>query len=90
LAPLVFLACLISDILALMTNNPGLTAKNAKKSFDLASTLFPEEEWIQKEANIWVAKSRLREENREPAKWEREMSQVRILTSRGSAAYFLF
>jgi hypothetical protein len=42
-----------------------------------------------KEANIWVAKSRLPEEYKEPDKWEREMSQVRILTIRGSTAYFL-
>ena len=47
------------------------------------------EEWIPKEANIWVAKSRLIEEFREPDKWEREMSQVRILTGRGSVGYFL-
>jgi len=62
---------------------------NAQKSLTLASILFPYEQWIPKETNIWVAKSRLIEEYREPEKWEREMSQVRILTSRGSAAYFL-
>jgi hypothetical protein len=62
---------------------------NAEKSFVLASALFPEEEWVLKEPNIWVAKSRLSEEFKEPNKWEREMSQVRILTDRGSAAYFL-
>jgi len=60
-----------------------------QKSLTLAKTLFPDEEWIPKEANIWVAKSRLIEEFREPDKWEREMSQVRILTGRGSIAYFL-
>jgi hypothetical protein len=70
-------------------DNSGLTAENAEKSLALAATLFPKEEWVRKEANIWVAKSRLREEKQEPAKWEREMSQVRILTSRGSVAYFL-
>jgi hypothetical protein len=62
---------------------------NAEKSLALASTLFPYEQWIPTEANIWVAKSRLTEEYREPDKWEREMSQVRILTSRGAVAYFL-
>jgi hypothetical protein len=62
---------------------------NAEKSLSLASALFPQEEWIPKEANIWVAKSRLVEEYREPDKWEREMSQARILTGRGSVAYFL-
>jgi hypothetical protein len=49
----------------------------------------PDEEWVLKEPGIWVAKSRLSEEYKEPDKWEREMSQVRILTNRGSAAYFL-
>jgi hypothetical protein len=40
-------------------------------------------------AEYWVAKNRLQEEYREPDKWKREMSQARILTSRGSVAYFL-
>jgi len=62
---------------------------NEEKSFALASVLFPHEQWIPTEANIWVAKSRLIEKYREPEKWEREMSQVRILTGRGSVAYFL-
>ena len=57
-----------------------LTLLNAEKSLALASALFPHEEWIPTEANIWVAKSRLTQEHREPEKWEREMSQVRILT----------
>jgi hypothetical protein len=60
-----------------------------QKSLDLASALFPSEEWIPTEAGIWVGKSRLIEKHREPDKWEREMSQVRILTRRGSSAYFL-
>jgi hypothetical protein len=62
---------------------------NAEKSLALALILFPNEAWIPKEANILVAKSRLVEEYREPDKWEREISQVRILTKRGSIAYFL-
>jgi hypothetical protein len=62
---------------------------NDKKSRILALALFPEEEWVLKEPNVWVAKSRLPEEYRESGKWEREMSQARILTSRGSVAYFL-
>ncbi|WP_461256267.1 hypothetical protein [Treponema sp. R80B11-R83G3] len=62
---------------------------NAEKSFTIASALFPSEEWIPKENNIWVAKSRLIEEYKEPMKWEREMSQVRILTDKGSVAVFL-
>jgi len=62
---------------------------NIEKSFSLASVLFPIEEWIATEANIWVAKSRLSQEIKEPKKWEKEMSQVRILTNRGSVALFL-
>ena len=73
-----------------MNVNPHeLALKNAEKSFALASILFPDEEWIPTEINIWVAKSRLSQEKREPEKWEREMSQIRILTGRGSVAYFL-
>jgi hypothetical protein len=63
--------------------------ENAEKSLRLAAALFPEETWVYKEPNIYVAESRLSEEYREKEKWEREMSQVRILTSRGSTAYFL-
>jgi hypothetical protein len=69
--------------------SPDQQRINAEKSLALASALFPGEEWIFKEPGIWVAKSRLPEEYREPDKWEREMSQVRILTGRGSVAYFL-
>ena len=62
---------------------------NVKKSLALASALFPFEEWIPIKNNIWVAKSRLIQKKREPEKWELEMSQIQILTERGSAAYFL-
>jgi hypothetical protein len=62
---------------------------NVKKTQELAIRLFPNEQWIRTDANIWVAESRLIEEYREPEKWKREMSQVRILTNRGSVAYFL-
>ena len=58
-------------------------------SLELVKDLFPNEEWIPTESNVWVAKSRLSQEKKELKKWEREMSQVRILTSRGSFAYFL-
>jgi hypothetical protein len=68
---------------------PGQHHLNVEKSLALASALFPFEEWIPIESNIWVAKSRLIQKKREPEKWEREMSQVRILTGRGSVAYFL-
>jgi hypothetical protein len=70
-------------------NSPEPHRKNAENSLALASVLFPGEEWVFKEPGIWVAKSRLPEEYKEPDKWEREMSQVRILTGRGSVAYFL-
>jgi len=59
---------------------PGQCHLNVEKSLALASALFPFEEWIPIESNIWVAKSRLIQKKREPEKWEREMSQVRILT----------
>jgi len=64
-------------------------SKNYKKSLALAGDLFPDEEWIATEPNIWVAKSRLSQRIREPVKWDKEMSQARILTSRGSVAFFL-
>jgi hypothetical protein len=67
----------------------GAIRENTEKSLKLAALLFPDETWIYKEPNIYVAESRLIEERREKAKWEREMSQVRILTGRGSVAYFL-
>jgi len=60
-----------------------------EKTHNLAKALFPEEEWIPTESNIWVAKSRLSQKQKEPEKWEKEMSQARILTSRGSIACFL-
>jgi hypothetical protein len=77
-----------------MIPSPSLSDKNVfsqncERSRILAMALFPGEEWVLKEPNIWVAKNRLPEEYREPGKWEREMSQVRILTGRGSVAYFL-
>jgi hypothetical protein len=70
-------------------DSPSLSNINGEKSRILASVLFPGEQWVLKETNIWVAESRLQEEYRERDKWEREMSQVRILTSRGSVVYFL-
>ena len=73
----------------MIVNNAELTSQNAEKSLGLAKALFPHEEWIPTETNIWVAKSRLSQEQKEPEKWQKEMAQVRILTSRGSIAYFL-
>jgi hypothetical protein len=62
---------------------------NAKKSLTVAATLFPDEKWINTEKNIYIAKNRMIEKVREREKWEREMSQVRILANRGSVVYFL-
>jgi len=66
-----------------------MTKNNTEKSHALATILFPTESWIPTETNIWVAQSRLVERIKEPEKWKREMAQVRILTKRGSVAYFL-
>jgi hypothetical protein len=73
----------------MISNKSEPLSVNSEKSLALATALFPDEEWIAKEPNIWVAKSRLIQKKMEPKKWEREMSQVRILTSRGNVAYFL-
>jgi hypothetical protein len=64
----------------MIPNSPGLSRENAEKSLTLASALFPGEEWVLKEPHTWVARSRLPEEYKEPEKWAKEMSQVRILT----------
>jgi len=66
-----------------------LTRINTEKSLALASTLFPLEEWIPHGHNIFVAKSRLTGGHKEQAKLYREIADVRIITGRGSAAYFL-
>jgi hypothetical protein len=64
-------------------------SSNIDISRKLAAALFPGEVWVQKEVNIWVAKSRMSASSRERVKLAWEIDQVRILTSRGSAAYFL-
>jgi hypothetical protein len=55
----------------------------------LAAALFPAEKWIQLEPGIYAAKSRLGGSHKEQAKLYREISDVRILTARGSVVYFL-
>ena len=60
-----------------------------EKSLFLASALFPFEKWIPHGAGIFVAESRLSGSHKEQAKSYREISDVRILTGRGSVAYFL-
>ena len=71
------------------SNSPELTRIIAEKSLSLASTLFPLEEWIPHGNNIFVAKSRLTGGHKEQSKLYREIVDVRILTGRGSVAYFL-
>jgi hypothetical protein len=61
----------------------------AEKSLALASILFPFEGWIPHGEGIFVAKSRLIGGYKEQAKLYREIADVRILTGRGSVAYFL-
>jgi hypothetical protein len=51
--------------------------------------MFPLEEWIPCGEGIFVAKSRLTGGYKEQAKLCREISDVQILTMRGSIAYFL-
>ena len=69
--------------------SPEQRRVNAEKSFALASALFPHEEWIPKETNIWVAKSRLRNTPKEREKLAREIEQTRFLTGPQSTVYFL-
>jgi hypothetical protein len=73
----------------LYEDHSGKIRENEEKSLRLAALLFPDETWIYKEANIYVAQSRLPEEYREKEKWEREITQARILTRWGSVACFL-
>jgi len=70
-------------------NNSELTRLNAEKSFLLASALFPHEEWIPHGEGIFIAKSRFSRGHKEQAKLYHEIDNVRILTGRGSVAYFL-
>jgi len=70
-------------------NNSELTRLNVEKSFLLASTLFPHEEWIPHGQGIFIAKSRFLGGHKEQAKLYHEIDNVRILTGRGSVAYFL-
>jgi hypothetical protein len=65
------------------------SSSNAGMSQKLAAALFPGEEWVQKEPHIWIAKSRLGGGHKEQSKLYREISEVRLLTARGSVAYFL-
>jgi len=87
--PASFPAIFMVGLVSVISNSPELTRINAERSLSLASTLFPNEEWIPNENNIFVAKSRLTSGHKEQAKLYREIADVRILTERGSVAYFL-
>jgi hypothetical protein len=70
-------------------SSPGLLRKNAERSLALASALYPGAEWVPHGENIFIAKSRLTVGHKEQAKLYREISDIRILTNRGSMACFL-
>jgi len=72
-----------------MIQNIKKAQKNAQKSQDLAVSLFPKEEWIVKEPNIWVGKSRLKNNPKERAKLAWEIEQIRVFISPESVVYFL-
>jgi len=61
----------------------------ANKAYALASALFPNEEWILKEPQIWVGKSRVRNTPKERAKLAWEIEQIRVLLKPENAVYFL-
>jgi hypothetical protein len=63
--------------------------RRIEKNRAVAAMLFPDEEWVQTDSRIWVAKSRMCERENERDKWDKEMAQVKILTNRGSIAHFL-
>jgi hypothetical protein len=67
----------------------GITQQNAEKSLVLASALFPNEEWIIKEHNIWVGKSRVKNTPKERAKFAWEIEQIRPFITNESVVYFL-
>jgi hypothetical protein len=68
---------------------PQLYSSNAEKTFLLAKALFPQEEWVFYETGIFIAKNRMGKNYKEQIKLYKEISDVRILTSRGSVAFFL-
>jgi hypothetical protein len=78
----------------MILGNPGASTdnsifQNGQKSLVLASALFPGEEWVAYGENTFVARRRLTGSHKERTKLYREISDARILTSRGSVVYFL-
>ena len=62
---------------------------NMKKSRDLASSLFPNEQWIGIDQHIFMAASRAPRSNRQSEILEHELTQARILASLGHTVYLL-
>ena len=60
-----------------------------KKSLIIINSIFPNEEWIYVEPFIYVAKSRMIEKSNELKKWERELSQARLLVNLSCVIFFL-
>jgi hypothetical protein len=71
------------------SDKSGRHRENAEKSLKLAAALFPGEEWVYREPNIHIARSRLQNSAKERAKLVWEIDQVRVLTKLGSVVYFL-
>jgi hypothetical protein len=69
--------------------SPGLSQENAEKSLAIASALFSGGKWVAHGEWIFAAKSLMAGWHKEQAKLYREISDARILTNMGSAAYFL-
>ena len=61
-------------------------AKNTKK---IASQLFPNEQWIYIDENIFIAASRAPRSSRESEILAQEISQARILATLGHTIYLL-
>jgi len=69
--------------------DPEEVIKNAEKSLELASALFPTEEWLKREHNIWVGRSRVKNTPKERAKLAWEIEQIRVFIKSESVVYFL-
>jgi len=77
-------------MIPLMTvNNLDKIGQNSEKSLALASALFPTEEWLKREPNIWVGRSRMRDTPKERAKLAWEIEQIRVFIKPESVVYFL-
>jgi len=66
-----------------------MAVNNHEKSLALASALFPTEEWLKREHNIWVGRSRVKDTPKERAKLAWEIEQIRVFIQPESVVYFL-